>query len=229
MIADMAPTNPSAAAPTARRVLIVDDHPLMRQAVREIVLEDSNLQICGEAANVQSAMELAGRLLPELAIVDISLGTGNGLELIRQLKAADPAIRILVLSMHDEATYAERVVRAGAHGYVCKQCDAATIRAAINRVLSGGMYLSPEAVEQVLGQPNFRAGAIASPVALLSDRELQILGLIGRGSSTMEIAKNLGLSIKTVGAHRHRIKEKLNVKHANELVRFAVQWTLENG
>lgn len=211
------------------KVLVVDDHPLMRDALKELLDGESDLEIAGQAPNVESAMRLLQELEPDLMVVDLALEDGSGLELIKQARAILPDVRIVVVSMHDERLYAERALRAGALGYVSKHEPSETILAAIRRVLADKIFVSERMQDQLLrrlqeGQEEIDRTAVEA----LSDRELEVFELIGRGLATREIADKLKLSVKTVDTHRHRIKEKLNIQSGSQLVRHAVKWSLEN-
>ncbi len=221
-----------AAATTAARrtrILLVEDHPLMRQAVKEIIEQEADLGVCGEAADETTAMELLKRMQPHLVMLDLSLGESSGMDLIKWMVKADPGVRVLVLSMHDEALYAERAIRAGARGYLNKRAAPDTIVAAIRSVLAGNVYLNPAIVGRILQRlagGGEKAPAGTPDVAQLSDREMETFELIGAGLGSREIAERLSVSIKTVEAYRQRIKEKLGLSTGPELARRAVEWVL---
>jgi DNA-binding NarL/FixJ family response regulator len=209
---------------TKRTVLLVDDHPLVREWLSNLINQQSDLVVCGEAADKAQAITLIASTRPEIAIVDISLEEGSGIELIKDIKATSPAVVVLVLSMHDESLYAERALRAGARGYVMKREVTGNVLQAIRCVLEGKLYLSEKiaaalAEKWVEGRP-----AVVSPVETLSDRELEVFQCLGSGYSTRQTAERLNVSIKTVQAFCARIKEKLNLANANELLREAVRW-----
>jgi DNA-binding NarL/FixJ family response regulator len=209
----------------AKRIVIVDDHPLFRKGLEQLIHSDQKFTICGEAGNAAEAMDVIRRLHPDLAIVDLSLPGANGIELIKNIRAEFPKLTILVLSMHDESLYAVRALRAGAQGYVMKHEAMANVIQAIQEVLSGRPYLSPAMAAQVITK--FAYGQVEGepdPTERLSDRELEILELIGKGSEVRQIAKLLHLSPKTVETHRAHIKEKLQLKNSREVARFALQW-----
>ena len=209
----------------AIRVFIVDDHPLVRQGLAQIIDSQENLELCGEAEDAPSAMRGIETRKPDVVIVDISLQGNNGLELIKNVKAIHENIPILVFSMHDESIYAQRALRAGAKAYVMKKEPSDKIVEAINRILKGEIYVSARVADQVLHQiVNGPTNAATSPVDRLTDRELEVVQLIGRGLSTREIAESLNLSVKTIESHRAHVKEKLNLRNATELVQFSVQW-----
>ena len=208
-----------------RRVLIVDDHPIVRQGLRRIMDNEEDLSVCGEAETVRDARVAIKDLSPDVMIADISLKQGDGIELVRDVRAHHPQLPILVLSMHDETIYAERMLAAGANGYIMKQAASDQFLIALRRVLDGGIYVS-EAVGNNMIQ-KFAAGGSyisANPIDRLSNRELQILHMIGKGMSTRETATSLNLSIKTVESHRQRIKRKLNLATGTQLVQYAVNW-----
>jgi DNA-binding NarL/FixJ family response regulator len=206
-------------------VFLVDDHPLVRQGLTQIINNESDLEVTGEAADAAQALTAITKQMPDLVIADISLRGTNGLELVKNIKAVCQNIPVLVFSMHDESVYAQRALRAGARAYLMKQESAEKIVEAIRKVLSGEIYVSAKVADQVLHQ--IVSGASASsqnPIERLSDRELEVIQLIGKGLSTREIASNLNLSVKTIESHRAHIKEKLSLRNATELVQFCVQW-----
>ena len=209
-----------------RRVLIVDDHPIVRQGLRRMIDVETDLTVCGEAQGEREARAAIRDLEPDVAIIDISLGQGDGLELVRNVHAQHPALPMLVLSMHDELIYAERLLGAGARGYIMKQAASEQLLIALRQVLNGDVYLS-EAVSRILGQAR-PGSAVASvgtdPIGRLSNRELQVLNLIGRGQSSREAAGALGLSVKTVETHRQSLKRKLNLATNAQLVQYAINW-----
>jgi DNA-binding NarL/FixJ family response regulator len=211
----------------ALRVLLVDDHSVVRDGLAQLIQGEKDLTVCGEAASAEEALDLAMRVKPNLAIVDISLGGVNGIELIKNLQALDRALPILVLSMHDEMHYAERALRAGAKGYIMKRAARDRILEAIRTVARGEIFVSDAINKSMIhrylhGSENEEA----SPISRLSDRELEVLTLIGRGLSSKDIAERLHLSQKTVDSHRTHMKEKLNLAGAPELVKFAFEWVM---
>ena len=208
-----------------RRVLIVDDHPIVRQGLRRVMENEVDLSVCGEAESVRDARQAIKDLKPDALIADISLKQGDGIELVRDVRAHHPQLPILVLSMHDETIYAERMLSAGANGYIMKQAASEQFLIAMRRVLDGGIYVS-EAVGNNMIQKFAAGGAYisANPIDRLSNRELQILHMIGKGMSTRETAQSLNLSIKTVESHRQRIKRKLNLATGTQLIQYAVNW-----
>jgi DNA-binding NarL/FixJ family response regulator len=209
----------------ATRIFIVDDHAVVRDGLAQLLRGEPGFAVCGEAGSAEEALDVAARASPDLAIVDISLGGANGLELIKNLRVLQPGLRILVLSMHDEAHFAERALRAGAHGYVMKREARARIMEAVRAVCAGDVYVSDRIRQSMLHQYlHGSAPGERSPISRLTDRELEVLALLGRGESSKEIAARLHLSQKTVDTHRTHLKEKLNLKDTIELVRFASQW-----
>jgi len=218
---------PDSAAQAQRRrtVFLVDDHPLVREWLTHLIQQQPDMAVCGEAETGIQARQAIAALRPNLAIVDISLKDSSGLELVKDLKQCCAEVPVLVLSMHEESHYAERVLRAGARGYVMKRETATKVIAAIRQVLEGKMYVSETLAVALAAQ--FVSGktlTTGSPAELLSDRELEVFELLGRGQGTRQISEVLGVSIKTVQAYCARIKEKLNVASATELVREAVRW-----
>jgi DNA-binding NarL/FixJ family response regulator len=211
------------------RVLLVDDHPIVRQGLANLIDQEGDLLVCGQASEPQQALRAVVDCQPDIALVDISLGDVSGLELIKDFRSHAPDLPILVLSMHDEGFYAERALRAGAKGYVMKQEATEKVMTAIRKVLSGEIYVSEamaaRMLTQFVGAPPGEGDE--SPIARLSDRELEVFTMIGRGLGTREIAGKLYLSVKTVEAHREHIKDKLRLKSGVELMRHAVQYVLE--
>jgi DNA-binding NarL/FixJ family response regulator len=208
--------------------LIVDDHPIIRQGLMRLVTQEPDLQAFEGADNVADAFRQVQELRPDLVLVDISLKDSHGIELISQIKDFDERIKMLVWSMFDEKIYAERTIRAGAMGYICKQEPISNVLDAIRAVLAGNMYLSPNMTNNLLRR--LGGGEMErDPVAGLSNREIEVFQMLGRGMTTKSIATKLGVSPKTIEAHRERIKTKLNLKNASELNCQAVQWVLENG
>jgi len=210
---------------TRTKVLLIDDHPLVREWLSTLINQQADLSVCGEAEDAPHALSLVASLKPRLAIVDLSLKSGSGIQLIKDLKQLDPFLLILVLSMHDESLYAERVLRAGARGYVMKREVTKKIIGAIRDVLRGEIVLSEKLATTMLGKLlQGQADSAISPVTILGDRELEVFQLLGRGWETRRISEELHISIKTVQAHCARIKEKLNLKSATELLREAIRW-----
>jgi DNA-binding NarL/FixJ family response regulator len=207
-----------------KRVLIVDDHPMMRQGLAQLIDDEPDLKVCGEADNAAQAMSLLSGQKPDLMLLDISLPDKNGLEVIKDVQALKPELPILVVSMHDEALYAERVLRAGGRGYIMKQEGGKKLLEAIHQVLSGRVYVSEKMSSQILETFSGRRPQGGSPVERLTDREFEVFQLIGQGNGTRDIAQHLHLSMKTVEVHRANIKQKLKLKTATDLVRHAVRW-----
>jgi DNA-binding NarL/FixJ family response regulator len=220
--------NTSASRPAARqhhRVLIADDHPIVRQGLRRLIEQEDDLRVCGEAETVRDAKTAIRELRPDVVVIDISLRQGDGIELVKDTRAHYPSMPLLVLSMHDEAIYAERMLSAGANGYIMKQAASDQFLLALRRVLGGGIYVS-EAVSNTMIQKFAAGGSYQStnPIDGLSNRELQVLQMIGKGLSTREVADTLNLSVKTVESHRQRIKRKLGLGTGAQLVQYAVNW-----
>lgn len=208
-----------------KKVFIVDDHPMMREGLAQMIGNQPDLQVCGEAGTAQEAVEKIRLLKPELVLTDISLPGRNGLELIKDVKAVLPKTLVLVISMHDEGLYAERVLRAGGRGYIMKQEGGKKIAQAMRNVLSGQIYVSEKMSSKILEIFSGRGADVAtSPVEKLTDREFEILQLIGRGLETKAMADQLHLSTKTIEAHRANIKTKLKLKSMVELIHYAVRW-----
>lgn len=208
-----------------RKILIVDDHPMMRQGLAQLLNNEADLTVCSEAETAAQAMSAIAAAKPDLMLADISLPDKNGLELIKDAQAQFPELPILVISMHDEALYAERVLRAGGRGYIMKQEGGKRLMQAIRQVLSGQIYVSEKMSAKILEIfSGRRAQASSSPVEHLTDRELEIFQMIGNGKSTREIADHLHLSSKTVEVHRGNMKQKLKLKTGSELIRYAVRW-----
>jgi DNA-binding NarL/FixJ family response regulator len=208
----------------AKRIVIVDDHPLFRKGLEQLINSTADsFGICGEAGDATEGMSVIRQLKPDLVIVDLSLPGANGIELIKNIRAEFQKLPVLILSMHDESLYALRALRAGAQGYVMKQEALENVINAIREVLAGRPYLSHDMSAKLI--TNFASGSNqANPTDKLSDRELEILELIGKGRDVREIASALHISAKTVETHRAHIKEKLNLKNARQVTRFAVQW-----
>jgi len=207
------------------RILLVDDHPLFLEGLAQMIDRSAQLEVCGEAGDAQAAMKAVAELKPDLAIVDITLGHTNGLDLIKTLKAKYEDLPVLVISMHDESLYAERAIRAGAQGYVMKSEPARVVRGAILKVLGGDIFLSEKMSTSVLTKlMSGKSEAPVSPVEQLSDRELEVFQLMGQGMPTRQIAEDLDLTIATIHSFRNRIKEKLKLKSSTELLLHAMQW-----
>ena len=216
----------STGSPAERaRILIVDDHPIVRQGLKQLIDQQADLVVCAEAGGVREALGAIAASKPDAAVVDLVLGDASGIELIKDIKARHPDVAILALSVHDEALYAERTLRAGAHGYIMKEGTTGELVTALRRVLAGTVYLSEKMTSAMVRQ--LVAGArpaLAYSIDRLTDRELEVFELIGRGKSTREIAEALHLSPKTIETHCAHIKEKLGLKNHLDLVRRAVDW-----
>ena len=214
------------------RVVVVDDHPMFRDRLGQIINHELDMAVCGEAEDAQGALVTIQQTEPDLAIIDITLNGNSGLELIKSIRALGLKIPLLVLSMHDESLYAERALRAGANGYITKRQPAAEVVSAIRRVLAGDVYLSDTMTAGFLRSLTTAGGAGASkeatqPINRLTDRELEVLELIGLGRTTREIAGALQLGVATVDTYRARIKEKMSFRNAVELQHFAIRWVRE--
>ncbi|HEY4210219.1 MAG TPA: response regulator transcription factor [Steroidobacteraceae bacterium] len=210
-----------------RRVLIVDDHPIVRQGLRRMIEPEPDLVVCGEVQTEREARAAIRALSPDVVIVDISLAQGDGLELVRDVHAQQPELPMLVLSMHDELIYAERLLAAGASGYIMKHAASDQLLIALRQVLSGEIYLSDSLKNSVARSRldgSEGTGSGGDPIDRLSNRELQVLSLIGRGHSSREAAESLGLSVKTVETHRQSLKRKLNLATNAQLLQYAINW-----
>ncbi len=207
------------------RIIIVDDHVILREGLTLIINLEEDFEICGEAEDAAEAFRLIGELQPDLAIVDITLKESSGIELVRDLKSLEYNIPVLILSMHDESFYANRAIKAGARGYIMKQETSMNLANAIRKIMSGKIYLSEKMTDQMLTSLSSPQNEpMLSPVGQLSNRELEVFELIGQGLSTRQIAKNINLSDKTIGAYKENIKQKLGLKGAAELARHAFDW-----
>lgn len=214
----------------AKRILIVDDHPMMRNGLAQLIDNEPDLKVCAEADTAGQAINIVAKQKFDLALLDISLPDKNGLELIKDFHALRPEMPILIVSMHDEMIYAERVLRAGARGYIMKQAGGQKFLTAIRQVLGGQIFVSESMSARILEIFSGRQpGNSGSPVRKLSDREFEVFQLIGQGVGTRAIADQLHLSVKTVEVHRANIKEKLDLKTATDLVRYAVRWVDSQG
>jgi len=210
-----------------RSVLVIDDHPLLRQGLAMLINQQQDLQVCGEAANIRMAMQCIVQLRPDVVILDISLQGPDGLEVLKTIRATNPDLPVLVLSMHDEAIYAERALRARANGYIMKQEATEKVLVAVRRILDGDVYLSEAMSKKLLQQfIDGTPSVLESRIATLSDRELEVFRLIGEARATREIAEELHLSVKTVETYQAHIKEKLGLKSGRELIQHAIQWVL---
>jgi DNA-binding NarL/FixJ family response regulator len=206
-------------------VFIVDDHPLVREGLTNLINRQDDLVVCGEAKNSTQAVDGIMKARPDVALIDISLTNESGLELVKQLAKQFPQVALIVLSMHDETLYAERALRAGARGYVMKHETSKSVLASIRRVIGGGVYVSERIVNRMASRSkSSHEPVITSPVERLSDRELEIFRLLGQGRTSSQIAKDLNLSLKTVQAYCARTKEKFGISSLSELVHAAIRW-----
>jgi DNA-binding NarL/FixJ family response regulator len=205
--------------------MLVDDHPLVRERLAEIINSEADLTVCGEAEERHQAIEAIEATRPDFVVVDITLKHSDGLDLIKDIHSRWPRLRMLVVSMHDESLYAERAIRAGALGYITKQEATRNILVAIRRVLDGNIYLNERIATHIISRLAASPALVAaSPAELLADRELQVFELTGRGFNTRQIAERLHVGVKTVETYRARIREKLNLKDASELLPLAISW-----
>ena len=217
-------SSPEASEP--KRVLIVDDHPVVRRGLAQVLDGTEDLEACGEAESAADALKAVAERDPDIAVVDLTLKGKGGLELVKDLHTRHPDLPVLVLSMHDESLYAERALRAGARGYIMKDGRMDDVVTALRQVLDGRVYLSQHMTSRLLGRMTGGGGGDGeSPISALTDRELEVFEMIGRGLATRDIADGLHLSVKTVDTHRENIKRKLNLGSANELYRHAFLWT----
>ncbi len=215
--------------PKATRILLVDDHPVVREGLAENIERERDLTVCAQADDRHEALAAIETTRPDLVVVDLMLKSSSGLELIKDIHSRWPKLLILVVSMHDETLYAERVLRAGAQGDITKQEATRDILLAIRRVLQGGIYLNEKTASAVLARLTSRPDAMADSITdLLADRELQVFELTGRGLSTREIAAQLHIDMKTVDTYRGRIREKLNLKTSSELLQLAIRWNKDH-
>jgi DNA-binding NarL/FixJ family response regulator len=212
-----------------KRILIVDDHPMLREGLAMRISSQPDLKVCGEAASEEEGLVLVKQTNPDLVIVDIALKSGHGIDLIKQITAQHPKVKMLVVSGYDESLYAERSLRAGAMGYLNKQETNEKVIEAIRAVLNGQRYLSPKMTQRLVAQA-VRGKDVTDidPVRRLSDRELEVFQMIGQGKTTGAIARQLHLSVHTIDTHREKIRRKLGIRNSNELMQRAVQWVLEN-
>lgn len=213
-----------------RRIFLVDDHPATRGGVRALIDQDEQLEVCGEADSAPVALQLMQKLNPDLAVVDITLKTTSGIELMKNAKALLPDLPVLIMSMHDESLYAERSLRAGAKGYIMKSEASERILVAIHRVLEGEIYLSEAMKEKMLHRlVRSKKDEVVFTIDTLSDREMEVFQLIGNGYGTRQIAEKLHLSVKTIDSYREHLKLKLRLEKGSDLVRHAIQWARSEG
>lgn len=207
------------------KILVVDDHPMIREGLVRLVDDEQDLAICGQADDAPEALKAISETKPDVVVVDISLKNSSGIELMKSIKAQYPKLPVLILSMHNEALYAERALRAGAMGYIMKQEASEKLLAAIRHVLVGQIYVSDKVSKRLIRKlARGKTDMVASPIDSLSDRELEVFHLIGQGYGTSQIAEKLYLSIKTIETYRTHIKEKLNLTNSRELLQYAIQW-----
>ncbi len=226
----MAQNATTTGAPAGRRhrVFVVDDHPIVRQGLALLIDQEPDLVVCGAAEEAESALAAIGASRPDVLVLDISLPGPDGIDLLKTIRSTDPTLPILVLSMHDEATYAERALRAGANGYIMKQEATENVLVALRRILRQEVYLSDRIANRMLRQlvSHGGRGASEAPIARLSDRELEVFRLIGAGLGTRQIADELRISIKTVESYQAHIKEKLELQSSRDLVQRAIEWRM---
>ena len=223
---------PASSAPLARKkgILLVDDHSFMRAGLAQLIDRQPDMQVCGEAGDPAEAIQQLAKTKPDLVLTDLTMPGRSGLEFIKDLRAANETTPVLVISMHDEAVYAERVLRAGARGYIMKGAGGESLLIALRQVLRGEVYVSPQMSARILGNlSGSKPRGSSSPIEKLTDREFEIFQLIGQGKSTRDIAEQLHLSPKTVDVHRTHLKEKLELKDATSLIRHAVRWVETQG
>ncbi len=211
-----------------RKVLVIDDHPIVREGLAQMINREPDLSVVGDAAGMQKALQLIEALRPDILIVDISLEGPDGLDLLKQIRTHDPGLPVLILSMHDESIYAERALRAGANGYIMKQEATDNVLNALRRILNHEVYVSQRIANKMLQQFVGGPGSDKSHSSVddLSDRELEVLRLIGAGHGTRQIAEELHLSVKTVETYQAHLKEKLALRNARELVQYATRWAM---
>lgn len=208
-----------------RKILIVDDHPILRDGLIRLIHEEQDLTVCGQAEDAHQAIQAINESRPDIAIVDITLKSSDGIDLMKSIRSQYPKLPVLILSMHDETLYAERALRAGANGYIMKQEASEKLMEAVHEILSGRIYCSDKISRRVIRKfARGKADIKDSPIDSLSNRELQVFRLIGCGYRTSEIAKKLYLSVKTIETYRTHIKEKLNLANSAELLRYAILW-----
>ena len=223
-------SSPRLSTKTKTRIVLVDDHPMLIRGIADLINGEPDLEVVGEASTFQEAMAMVAKVKPGLVIVDVSLDGNNGIELMKNLSGREGAPPILAYSMHDESIYAERALRAGAKGYVMKQAPPEVLLSGIQQILKGKIFLSEQMSERLLGKL-VGAGATAAaswPIDKLSDRELEVLQLLGQGIGTSQIAEKLCLSVKTIETYREHLKQKLNLANGQELLRYAIEWSLNS-
>ena len=213
-------------AVTKKRILVVDDHPIVRQGLALLINREPDLVVCGEAEEAMGAMHVLASARPDVLIVDISLNGPDGLDLLKNVRISHSSLPVLILSMHDESIYAERALRAGANGYIMKQEATDKVLVAVRRILNGEIYVSDRIASKMLKHYITGSGLPNSSIADLSDRELEVFRLIGEGHGTRQIAEELHISVKTVESYQAHIKEKLSLRSARELMQHAIQWSM---
>lgn len=214
-------------AVTKKRIIVVDDHPIVRQGLALLINREPDLVVCGEAEEAMGAMHVLDSARPDVVIVDISLNGPDGIDLLKNIRLSHPILPVLILSMHDETIYAERALRAGANGYIMKQEATENVLVAVRRILNGEIYVSARIANQMLRHYVTGSGTLRnSSIADLSDRELEVFRLIGEGHGTRQIAEELHISVKTVESYQAHIKEKLSLRSSRELMQHAIQWTM---
>lgn len=227
---DVSSSASSAEKTAARRIVLVDDHPVTREGVRILIDQEADLTVCGQADSAPAALQLIQKLKPDLAVVDITLKTTSGIELLKNVRALLPDLPVLIMSMHDESLYAERALRAGAKGYIMKHEASDRILVAIRSVLEGDLYLSERMKEKMLHRlVRSRKDEVVFTIDTLSDREMEVFQLIGNGFGTRQIADKLNLSVKTIDSYREHLKLKLRLEKGADLVRHAIQWVRSEG
>lgn len=220
-------SKPRTAALTKKRILVVDDHPIVRQGLALLINREEDLLVCGEAEDAMGAMHVLASAKPDVLIVDLSLNGPDGLDLLKSIRTTHPTLPVLILSMHDESIYAERALRAGANGYIMKQVATEKVLVAVRRILSGEIYVSDRVANRMLKHYITGASTLGnSSIADLSDRELEVFRLIGEGHGTRQIAEELHLSVKTVESYQAHIKDKLSLRSARELMQHAIRWSM---
>jgi DNA-binding NarL/FixJ family response regulator len=229
MLEQLDTPKPAVHAPAKTRVFIVDDHPIFRAGLQSVIQSEPDLEICGEASSAAQAIDRLRSVEADLVLVDVSLPGANGIELLKHIRAEHPELPILVLSAHDEGQYALRALRAGASGYLMKKEASDHLIPTVRRVLSGEIAVSKTFGEELIYKVARGGSTGTTPVDRLSDRELEILALLGEGRSTQQMAESLSLSVKTIESHRLHIKEKLGLRSSSELVRFALEWAAHQG
>jgi DNA-binding NarL/FixJ family response regulator len=215
------------ATPAKKRILVVDDHPIVRQGLALLINRETDLLVCGEAEDAMGAVHILSSAKPDVLIVDLSLTGPDGLDLLKNVRTTHPKLPVLILSMHDELIYAERALRAGANGYIMKQVATERVLVAVRRILAGEIYVSDRIANRMLKRYITGSGTTRnSSIADLSDRELEVFRLIGEGHGTRQIAEELHISIKTVESYQAHIKDKLSLRSARELMQHAIQWNM---